>query len=234
VTLDVEVVCPACRRFWHGPPGNLPFPSPRGVLCRNEGHALARRPDPVTVVRVRDVLVDFLTSEDVEEVVDHAEAVVAFAEAEHLSDRRGYDPGGHAENVENTFNGFVAEKAVAAYLGEPWRKFVGRGAGDLPDVGEDVEVKWRSRSDWDLIVEPAKARAHREWSFVLARGVLPALYLSGWAFGWEVLEFDEDDFGLNRPPILRASAETLRFMDTLAFRRDTVLDEGISRGRTDE
>jgi hypothetical protein len=35
MTLDVNLVCPACRRFWHGPPGRL---TANGPYCPNPDH----------------------------------------------------------------------------------------------------------------------------------------------------------------------------------------------------
>lgn len=46
--IDVELVCPDCRRFWHGPAGLLPFPEPR-VRCSSPRHD-GRRPERVEVI----------------------------------------------------------------------------------------------------------------------------------------------------------------------------------------
>jgi len=175
-----DVVCPTCRRFWHGPAGQLPFPSPQGRYCENEGHALGRRPDRVQVVR-RDgsVEVDWLTLDDEREAHEHARAVCEYAKRAGLNHSRGEFDSFEAE-VENRRRAFLAEKAVAVFAGEPWNKVVGVRR-DVPDVGADIEVKWRSRPNGELIIRPED---NESWRFVLARG-WPTLTLAGWIYGVE-------------------------------------------------
>lgn len=143
MTLDVERVCPSCRRFWHGAPGRLPFPSPRGVVCNNEGHALRRRPDPVVVladplpVTLEATAGEVWVAETVADRIARGKRDAPNRHAEPRRDRRGQDR-----------DATLAEQLVARHYGEEW---TGRTAGAV-DVGGIWEVRSIVNPTYGLLI----------------------------------------------------------------------------------
>lgn len=178
MTLDVELVCPACRRFWHGPPGRLPYP--RTGVCTNEGHALKRRPPKVEVIpAVRELRVDWLTDDDIERARDHGLAVFQKARLVGAQHRRG-DFASLAANLENERHAAIAELAVARFVELPWNASLEAGGAD---VGDDIDARWTRHRRGCLIVH---VHDPPDWRYVLVRGYAPDdLWLSGWIYGRE-------------------------------------------------
>lgn len=75
----------------------------------------------------------------------------------------------------------VAEKAVAEFLGLPWRNEILEDLSEKPpDVGERVEVKWTEYLSGWLI---GHDDIPDEWVVVLVRGELPLMEIKGWTYG---------------------------------------------------
>jgi len=89
--------------------------------------------------------------------------------------RPGYEGGRWTEHIE----GAAGEYAVAKFLGIHWDGSV--DAFQRADVGR-LEVRTRSRHDWDLIVRQDDAD---DSPFVLVTGQAPEYRVRGWIRGGE-------------------------------------------------
>lgn len=87
--------------------------------------------------------------------------------------RHGFDGGKWTEHIE----GACGEYALAKYLGCHWDGSC--DAFNKADVGS-LEVRTRSRHDWDLIV---RVDAPDDSPFVLVTGSAPAFCIRGWILG---------------------------------------------------
>lgn len=76
-------------------------------------------------------------------------------------------------------NGALGEVAVARGLGLPLPCTVATFHSDVPDLPPNIEVRWTSHDDGDLVVRPDDMRgAARRW--VLVTGRTPHYVLRGW------------------------------------------------------
>lgn len=92
-------------------------------------------------------------------------------------DKRGAAHG--ADGLTIHLQGALAEVAVARFLRRPLPTGIGVFHTE-PDLPPDVEVRWRSRDDWDLIVRDDDSPDYR---FVLVTGHAPTFHLQGWTWG---------------------------------------------------
>jgi hypothetical protein len=119
-----------------------------------------------------------LDDDDVEQVEQHVDDVMAAAERHALANRWAFESA-DAERVSKR-RGYAAELAVARHLGLPWRRVVytGRRGVKPADVGENVEVRtWRGRG----LFFPVKDGDPDSRLVVLADGDIPIFRLLGWA-----------------------------------------------------
>ena len=171
MALDTELVCPDCRRFWHGAPGWLPFPSPQGVYCTNPRHALpspGRKPLPLT--GWGEIVLD---PDDMEwaEVVGQTRQQRREA-AGHKNAHASMDAG------EDHILGAMGECAYSRLSGRPW-------TGALLDIGGDndvdgVQVRTRREHHYDLYLWPDDKRD--AW-WVLMTGHGPTFVCQGRIWG---------------------------------------------------
>ena len=84
---------------------------------------------------------------------------------------------GWTEHIE----GAGAEVAVAKHLGLYWSGSVDTYKSE-PDVGDDIEVRWRSQRHWDLLVRPDDPE---DRFYVLVVGFCPVYTIIGGMWGWE-------------------------------------------------
>jgi hypothetical protein len=102
----------------------------------------------------------------------HAESVKA-------GRRPGHGLKDSANRVDLNINGAAAEVAVAKLLGVPFECRINNFHG--ADLGENIQVRWRSREDWDLIIRRDDNPNHR---YVLVVGQPPnELVVVGWIWG---------------------------------------------------
>ena len=93
---------------------------------------------------------------------------------EGLVNRHGFDGGGWTEHIE----GACGEIAVAKHLGVYWGGSV--NTFKAPDLDGGLQVRTRSREDYDLIVRPGDSD---EDTFVLVTGKCPHYTIRGWILG---------------------------------------------------
>ena len=107
----------------------------------------------------------------------HAAMVGIMRQITNLRDGRqdahGFNGTGWSEHIE----GAAGEMAVAKALGHYWSGNHGRLRAD--DVGR-LQVRTRSRSDYDLIVHDTDSD---DRAFVLVRGKAPEFEVVGWIWG---------------------------------------------------
>lgn len=92
--------------------------------------------------------------------------------------REARGAGEHQDGLYKHVLGACGEIAVARVLGRYW-------GGDVctftrADIGTSVQVKMRSRHDWDLIVRPDDDDAK---VFVLVTGMPTDICVHGWCYG---------------------------------------------------
>ncbi len=92
-----------------------------------------------------------------------------------LEDRHGALAGGWSLHIE----GACGEYAAAIALHLPWTPNINTFKGPAGDIGRGVEVRTRSRHDYDLIVR--KDDFNRP--FVLVTGIAPRFRVRGWIMG---------------------------------------------------
>lgn len=83
------------------------------------------------------------------------------------------------KGLELHVEGAAGELAVSVALGLPWDESVGTFKSG-PDVGESVQVRTRSRHDYELLVRPDDPE---DSIFVLVTGISPELTVRGWMIG---------------------------------------------------
>jgi hypothetical protein len=106
-------------------------------------------------------------------------------------DRHGYDGLGWDNHVE----GAGAELAVAKARGLYWAAHVNVFSG--PDVGRAVQVRLRTKHEYDLIIRETDANEH---AFVLVTGRIPEFLVHGWIWGVEGKQAKWLEAYGNRPP----------------------------------
>lgn len=100
-----------------------------------------------------------------------------------LRDRR---PAAYGYQEDDTWKSDIessgAELAVAKFLGLYWLPWAERLEEVRADVGDCVEVRWRSRRGYDLPAHPEDPDCHY---YVLVYGSIPEFELVGWTTGWQ-------------------------------------------------
>ena len=85
----------------------------------------------------------------------------------------------YERNVRNHVDGALGELAVAKALGIYWPMFVNTFKSE-PDLGRNLEVRWRPAKDYDLKVVPGDVK---DRPFILVVGQEPELRVVGWILG---------------------------------------------------
>ncbi len=75
--------------------------------------------------------------------------------------------------------GCMGELAFCKWAGMPWKAGVNKFKTEA-DVGKDIEVRHRSKDDWDLITRPGDDPSKR---YVLTTGEGPEIHIHGWILG---------------------------------------------------
>lgn len=75
--------------------------------------------------------------------------------------------------------GCMGELAYCKWSGQPWKAGVNKFKKEA-DVGKDIEVRHRSKDDWDLIIRPGD---DPEKKYVLTTGEGPDIHIHGWILG---------------------------------------------------
>lgn len=107
-------------------------------------------------------------------------------------------PDAKADVWERKVQACGSELAVSIALNLRWSA-VHDGPGG-PDVGDNVEVKWRKdREDGDLFVRPD---CRDDYVYVLVTGRIPTFILAGWLWGTECKQYGRLHPGLTPPTLL--------------------------------
>ena len=122
-------------------------------------------------------------------------------------DAHGFDPvnSGLALHIE----GACAEMAVAKWRGIYWGGHVGSFKG--ADLGAKVQVRVRTRHDYDLIVRDDDADDH---AFIHVTGTAPVYVLRGWIYARDAKQPEWVQRHGNRPPAYFVPASFLRSIET--------------------
>jgi hypothetical protein len=119
----------------------------------------------------------------------------------------GLDP--DASLVSLHIDGAMGEVAVAKALGRYWSAGVNIFKG--PDLGERVQVRTRSRHDYDLLVRPGDKSDH---AYIHVTGSAPVLRVWGWVWGHEAKQPEWLREHGGRDPAYFVPADELRKMRT--------------------
>jgi hypothetical protein len=91
-------------------------------------------------------------------------------------DQHGFNPGrGWHQHIEGACGEIAAAKVIDRYWGAPCGTF--RSGGD---IGKNIQVRTRSKPEWDLIVRKTDDPQH---FFILVTGTAPTLTVVGWIRG---------------------------------------------------
>jgi hypothetical protein len=169
MALDPDAVCPACRRFWNGPPGQLPFPSPRGIYCGDTRHAGTSV--AVVVPKVDPRLVEAYE-------IGVRDDRYATGRLQDLFPRVS----GKAHRHEFGMS-LAAEQFIAIETGRRWLNQPGEG-GDV----EGINVRWTYHDHGGLGIRPFPADKDdgRLWALVTGNK-LEEFVARGWAYYAEVI-----------------------------------------------
>lgn len=122
-----------------------------------------------------------------------------------LGDAHGFDGGGWTEHIE----GACGELALAKHLGVYWDGSVNTfHRDDLPGI----QVRTRSRHDYDLIVRDADSD---DDIFVLITGRCPTYTIRGWILGRDAKKWDFRVAHGNRPPAYFVPQGSLQCLSNL-------------------
>jgi hypothetical protein len=128
-----------------------------------------------------------------------------------LPDRHGCSgENGWTHHIE----GALGEYVVAKALGITWTGHAGV-FHDVADVGIDVEVRTRSRHDYDLIV---REQDRPDRFYVLVTGRAPSFRIRGFIYGGEAKEPKWIKTYGNRPPAFFVPADCLEAFEHLKRR----------------
>jgi hypothetical protein len=110
----------------------------------------------------------------------HAALVGALRHWDSITNERvdAYGCEGEDNSLARHINGAGGELAVAKLSGKYWGGHIGTFKGS--DIGRGVQVRTRSRHDWDLIVREHEAD---DQAFVLVTGQAPHFAVRGWIMG---------------------------------------------------
>jgi hypothetical protein len=130
-----------------------------------------------------------LTPDEVEEVTDHARAVVGHARSIKVAMRWAEE---RESEVDLNARGFGAELAAAKATGLRWHKhlWVKGQRRKLPDLGRRTEVRNVASAGGQLRAFPPKGRKAGdpvEWCYLLVIGRLPTYRVVGWMEGSELI-----------------------------------------------
>ena len=117
---------------------------------------------------------------------------------------------GWTEHIE----GAAAELAVAKHLGMYWGGSVDTFKNEA-DLGESIEVRWRSKREWDLIVRPDD---HDESLFVLVVGSCPVYTVVGAILGSEAKQEVWMQRHGGRPAAFFVPQKELSSLDAVGYR----------------
>lgn len=129
-----------------------------------------------------------------------------------LTDKHGANPDrGWQYHVE----GACGEKAFAVATNRHWSKSVNtfKSQGDV----EGIEVRTRSRADYELIVRPNDPSGS---TYVLVLGLAPYYQVMGWIGGAEAKMLPLRSFDSNRPPVHFVPRSLLYPIDDLVCGKD--------------
>lgn len=125
-------------------------------------------------------------------------------------DAYGYDGLGWSEHIE----GACGEMALAKCLGIYWDGSVNSfKSEDLPGI----QIKTRSREDYELIVRPADSR---ESAYVLVTGKCPSYEIKGWIRGDDAMKDEWLQSHGGRPPAYFVPHLALRPLGTLTSKKE--------------
>jgi hypothetical protein len=96
---------------------------------------------------------------------------------------------------EINIQGALAELAFSKYANWYWAAPV--NTFSAPDCGKNVQVRWRSQFDWDLIIRP---KDDDEQIYVLVVGTAPTFKVCGWIRGRDGKKKEYEKCHGGRPP----------------------------------
>ena len=168
MTLDSELVCPECRRFWHGPPGRLPYPA-TGERCVDPKHAST--PSPAV-----QPLIDPRLQEAYE---------LGCARDPYVRGRKEAFVWKKGESHRSVMGlAYASEKKVSLATGRRWLN--AEKVDDGPDNGdvEGIAVRHTQHTHGLLAVGPGEK--HNPLPHVLVTGDLDQLVIRGWLYMHEI------------------------------------------------
>lgn len=125
---------------------------------------------------------------------------------------------GWMKAFEIHWQGCIGEIGVAKGLNIYPSLRVNSFSGGQPDLDPDIEVRYRSKDNWDLIVRPTDPDDRR---YVLVTGEPPHLTIHGWCFGHEAKREEfQKDYGKLGSPAFFVPATALREVSTLNAGRE--------------
>src|SRR6516164_7258442 len=122
----------------------------------------------------------------------------------------------HGFNEEHGWNihieGACAEIAAAKALQRYWE--CGVNVFHAPDIGHNIQVRRRSRHDWDLYVRPKDNPDHL---WVLVTGIAPRFVVRGYMLGHEIRREGRQETYGGRPPAWFVSQDKLHDINDLKY-----------------
>jgi hypothetical protein len=131
------------------------------------------------------------------------------AKRQGLCHKAGYKGDGQKVNIE----GAGGELAVAKALNVYWDGSV--NTFKQPDLQGGLQVRTRSRHDYDLIIRPGDAPEER---YILVTGQMPHYRIQGWARGVDVMLPQYFKSPNDRPEAYFVPASKLQPIETLLHR----------------
>lgn len=111
--------------------------------------------------------------------------------------------------------GCMGEMAFCKWSGQPWKAGVNKFKKEA-DVGNDLEIRHRSKDEWDLIIRPGDDPAKR---YVLTTGEGPEIHIHGWILGKDGMK---DEFKATHGGHKAAFFVPQRSLHPLSTLRETV------------
>jgi hypothetical protein len=106
--------------------------------------------------------------------------VMRQAKSMHGRERNGYEGMDNYDAWSRHIEGAAGECATAKVLGRYWPASL--NTFDGPDLGENIQVRTRSRPEYELIVRPVARDADL---YVLVTGRIPQFLVCGWLLARE-------------------------------------------------
>jgi hypothetical protein len=153
-----------------------------------------------------------------------------------LDSRNRKDRAGARKSLKDDLMGALAEAILALYTHQVWHATVGQFQGQMPDVGDDIEVRYTHHPNGRLLLRPGDSLDRRwalvtgpfppEWRALIRTPLRPhhrpaeiSLTLHGWLPGAEVATPElETAPAPDRPPCWAAPQRILRPLSTLQAR----------------